>query len=72
MTNAFIHRPKGNLSGVYFHPTATRMLWNLVWDEARKQDWFTPDVGYIGNDGKGNFYFQLSGVTTGFAKVHVG
>jgi hypothetical protein len=72
MTNlaAFIHKPK-HLEGVFFHPTHTNALWDKVWTEARKQDWWPTDektIGYVGNE-NGYFYFQISGLTTGFARI---
>jgi hypothetical protein len=68
--NAFTHKPEGSLTGVYFHPTHTKALWNKVWAEARKQDWFADDVGCVGNK-DGFFYFQKPRITTGFARVKV-
>jgi hypothetical protein len=75
MTNlaAFTHKPKGHLDGVYFHPINTKALWDKVWAEARKQDWFPADeksIGYVGNK-DGYFYFQISGLKTGFARIKV-
>jgi len=72
MTNlaAFTHKPKG-ISGVYFHPTNTKALFDLVWAEARKQDLYPSDESHLGCVGNkdGYFYFQIRGLTTGFARV---
>jgi hypothetical protein len=72
MTNqaAFTHKPKGPLSDVYFHPTNTKALWDKVWTEARAQDWWSDDLGCVGNK-DGYFYFQKRGLTTGYARVYV-
>lgn len=68
--NAFIHKPKGYLSDVYFHPYNTKALWDKVWAEAKRQDWWQPNVGCVGNK-DGYFYFQIPGLTTGFARIKV-
>jgi hypothetical protein len=68
--NAFTHKPEGSLAGAFFHPTKTKGLWNMVWAEARSQDWYSDDVGYVGNK-DGYFYFQKPSVTTGFARIRV-
>ena len=66
--NAFTHKPNGPLSEVFVHPTATKALWNKLWTEARRQDWWQDDVGYVGNK-DGYFYFQRPALTTGFARI---
>ena len=72
MTNlaAFTHKPK-RLDGVFFHPTSTKALFDLVWAEARKQGLYPADETHIGCVGNkdGYFYFQIRGLTTGFARV---
>lgn len=68
MTNAFIHRPKRLANEICFHPSSP--YWGRVWDAAKAQDWWQPNVGCVGND-KGYFYFQIPGLTTGFARVEV-
>lgn len=72
MTNlaAFTHKPKGNLDGVYFHPINTKPLWDKVWSEAKKQDWWQDNVGCVGNK-DGYFYFQVPGLKTGFARIEI-
>ena len=72
MTNlaAFTHKPK-RLNGVFFSPTVTKALFDLVWAEARKQDLYPSDESHLGCVGNkdGYFYFQIRGLTTGFARV---
>lgn len=67
---AFTHKPKGCLDDVYFHPVHTRALWDKVWTQARQQDWWQDNVGCVGNK-DGCFYFQIPGLTTGFARLEV-
>jgi hypothetical protein len=68
--SAFIHKPK-RLDGVFFHPVHTKALWDKVWAEARRQDWWDENsVGCVGNK-DGYFYFQIRGLTTGFARIKV-
>lgn len=67
--SAFIHKPK-SLSGILFSPVHTKALWDKVWDAARSSDWFEDNVGCVGN-WDGFFYFQIPGLTTGFARVTV-
>ena len=70
---AFTHRPKGHLGEVYFHPKHTKALWDTVWAEARKQDWWPDDeksIGCVGNR-DGYFYFQIRGLTTGFGRIRI-
>jgi hypothetical protein len=69
-TTAFTHKPK-RLNGVYFHPTNTKALFDLVWAEARKQDLYPADEKHLGCVGNkdGYFYFQIRGLTTGFARI---
>ena len=68
--SAFTHHPtrKQLLRGVYFHSIHTRALWDRVWAAARAQDWYEPEIGMVANDGE-HFYFQIRGLTTGFARV---
>jgi hypothetical protein len=66
--NAFTHKPKGSLSDVYVHPLNTKALWDKVWAKAREQDWWSDDLGYVGNK-DGWHYFQKRGLTTGFARI---
>lgn len=70
--NAFTHKPgRTLLAGTFFSPVHTKALWDKVWAEARRQAWWSDDLGCVGNDGAGNFYFQKPGCTTGFACVKV-
>jgi hypothetical protein len=68
MTSAFIHKPKEMTA--FVHPVHTKVLWHAVWDEARKQDWHSDDLTLVGGH-DGYFYFQKSGVTTGYARLQV-
>lgn len=73
MQTAFTHKPKRLSNDVYFHPVHTKTLWDKVWTKARKQDWWPTDettIGYVGNQ-NGYFYFQIKGLTTGFARILV-
>lgn len=67
--SAFIHKPK-TLDGVFFTPTETKALWDKVWAAAKAQDWWEDDLGCVGNQ-DGFFYFQVRGLTTGFARVQI-
>lgn len=66
---AFIHKPK-RLDGVFVSPVHTKALWDRVWAAAKAQDWWEADLGLVGNK-DGYFYFQVRGLTTGFARVKV-
>jgi hypothetical protein len=68
--SAFIHKPKSLAGGVFFHPLDTKILWDTVWNAAKAQDWYEPDLCCVGNK-DGFFYFQIRGLTTGFARVTV-
>jgi len=75
MTNlaAFTHKPKRLSEEVFVHPTITKPLWDKIWLEARKQDLYPEDekhLGYVGNK-DGYFYFQIRGLTTGFARIKI-
>jgi hypothetical protein len=70
---AFTHKPKSLRNELFFHPTHTKALWDKVWTKARKQDWFPTDektIGCVGNE-DGYFYFQIRGLTTGFARLKI-
>jgi len=68
--NHFTHQPKSLVGGQFVHPMHTPKLWHLLWDAARQQPWYTDGVTYVGN-ADGWFYFQLRGVTSGFARVNL-
>lgn len=67
--SAFTHKPK-RLDGVFFTPVDTKALWDKVWTAAKAQDWWEQDVACVGNQ-DGFFYFQIRGLTTGFARVQI-
>lgn len=67
---AFTHRPENLRNEVFFHPVETKVLWDKVWAEARKQDWWQDGITCVGNS-DGYFYFQIRGLTTGFARLKV-
>jgi hypothetical protein len=68
--SAFTHKPKSLRDEVYFHPIHTKPLWDKVWAAAKSQDWYEPEMSYVGNDGE-FFYFQIAGLTTGFARLKI-
>lgn len=67
---AFNHRPRKLDNEIYVCPVNTKPLWDKVWAAARAQDWYEDDVGLVGNH-QGFHYFQINGLTTGFARVAV-
>lgn len=68
MPNAFIHKPrKGTLN---FNIRPGNVRWDTMWDVVRAAKWYEPGIGYVGDDGK-FAYFQLPGLTTGFARINL-
>lgn len=68
--SAFNHKPKNLAGGAFFHPLNTKALWDKVWTAAKAQDWYEPNLTCVGNK-DGFFYFQIWGLTTGFARVKI-
>lgn len=66
---AFINKPKRMDNDIWIDVRNKEQM-DSLWNTARSQDWWADDanIGYVGNH-KGVHYFQIPGLTTGFAGI---
>lgn len=65
MSTVFMHKPK-KLQKMDVMPGSEE--WDRLWAAAKAQTWWDDKLGYVGHDGS-FWYFQVDGLTTGFARI---